>query len=70
MILQRMAQAIKRQDWFQVTIEIFIVVLGIFIGLQVSEWNEGRKNDSETKKYIEQLLIDTRLAIKTNERHI
>jgi len=39
MMLQRMAQALKRQDWFQVTIEVLIVVIGIFLGLQVTKWN-------------------------------
>lgn len=42
MILQKMAQAIRRQDWFQVVIEVLIVIVGIFLGLQVNEWNLDR----------------------------
>jgi hypothetical protein len=37
MILRRMTGALKRQDWFQITIEIFIVVIGIFLGLQAQD---------------------------------
>ena len=43
MILRRIATAIKRQDWFQVSIEVLIVVDGIFLGLQVTDWNTGRE---------------------------
>lgn len=51
MILQRMASAIKRQDWFQVIIEIFIVVIGIYLGLQVTEWANERE-DREKERVI------------------
>ncbi len=42
MILKRLAKSIKSQDWFVVCIEIMIVVVGIFIGLQVDDWNKER----------------------------
>jgi len=44
MILRRIAEAFRRQDWFTVFIETMIVVLGVFIGLQVQEWS-GRRED-------------------------
>jgi hypothetical protein len=42
MILRRLAKSLRRQDWFTVTLEIVIVVLGVFIGIQVSNWNDAR----------------------------
>jgi hypothetical protein len=42
MIIKRISEGIKNQDWFVVTIEIMIVVVGIFIGLQVDDWNNVR----------------------------
>ena len=42
MILQRLATAIRKQDWFTVAIETLIVVLGVFLGLQLGNWNEAR----------------------------
>ncbi|MFT4630918.1 MAG: hypothetical protein ACI8PV_002051, partial [Dinoroseobacter sp.] len=39
MIIRRLTESIKQQDWFVATIEIMIVVVGIFIGLQVDDWN-------------------------------
>lgn len=42
MILRRLSEAVRRQDWFVVVLEVAIVVVGIFIGLQVNDWNEER----------------------------
>ena len=42
MILRRLTTALRKQDWFTVTIETLIVVFGVFIGLQVNNWNEAR----------------------------
>ena len=39
MILRRLTNAIRRRDWFTVVIETLIVVLGVFLGLQVNNWN-------------------------------
>jgi hypothetical protein len=39
MILRNIANAIRRQDWATVVIEFFIVVVGIFVGLQVDSWH-------------------------------
>lgn len=62
MILARMAGAIKRQDWFQVIIEIMIVVIGIYLGFQVTEWGEEREAENQERIYLEQIraeIIDT-----------
>ena len=42
MILRRLASAFGRQDWFTVAVETMIVVFGVFIGLQVNNWNAAR----------------------------
>jgi len=47
MIVRRLTVAIKRQGRFQVTIEILIVVNGIFLGLQVLEWSNLRSEQQE-----------------------
>jgi len=64
MILRRLADAIRDQSWFTVALEIMIVVIGIFIGLQVDGWNERRKDRSTERDYLERLLVETRLNIK------
>ena len=42
--LARIAQRIRAHDWFAAAIEVAIVVLGIFLGFQVTQWNEVRQN--------------------------
>lgn len=42
MIYRRVAARLRAQDWLAITIEVAIVVVGVFIGTQVSNWNEDR----------------------------
>ncbi len=60
MILRRLATSIRKQDWFAVVIETLIVVLGVFLGLQVNNWNEARINRMEAESSRERLIADLR----------
>jgi hypothetical protein len=42
-IARRISDALRRQDWFGVGIEVFAVVLGVLLGLQASAWAEQRQ---------------------------
>jgi hypothetical protein len=55
MILQRFGRALRRQDWFTVLVELMVVVVGIFLGLQVTDWNENRKARVDERLYLERL---------------
>jgi len=55
MILRRIADAFRRQDWFTVLIEISIVVIGLLIGLQINNWNETRVEKQAERKFLERL---------------
>jgi len=48
MILRRLTTAFRKQDWFTVAVEILIVVVGVFVGLQAHNWNDARR-DAETE---------------------
>ena len=60
MILHRIKESLKRQDWTAVTLELVIVIIGVFIGTQVSNWNQARIEKRET----EQLLLELRPALQ------
>lgn len=60
MILRRLADSIKGQNWSTVVLEVLIVVVGIFIGLQVDDWNQARKEANETDKALVALESDMR----------
>ena len=58
MILRRIGTALKNQDWFVVVLEIFIVEIGIYIGLQVDDWQKDREAKAITQTYYARLLDD------------
>lgn len=62
MIIHRIADAIREQNWFTVIIEIMIVMIGIFLGLQVTEWNEDRKDRALEQEYLARLATEIHLA--------
>jgi hypothetical protein len=61
MILRRLSEGIRKQDWFTVVVEILIVVLGVFLGLQFNNWNESRLEDRQSAEYTERLIADLRV---------
>ena len=58
MILRRVTQHVKDQNWFAVGIDFFIVVIGVFIGIQVANWNETRANAAKEKVILASILED------------
>jgi len=62
MILRRLGAAIARQDWFVIIIELAVLVLGIFIGLQVDDWNQSRKDRIDEQRFLNALHDDILLA--------
>mgnify|MGYP003541639920 CR=1 FL=1 len=46
MILRRVIEHVKDQNWFAVGIDFVIVVAGVFVGLQVQDWAFDRDSKS------------------------
>lgn len=59
----RLATRLRNYDWAAAFIELMIVVVGILIALQVSNWNENRldraRADSYYRRLHSELLADT-----------
>ncbi|PHS18514.1 MAG: hypothetical protein COA86_07410 [Kangiella sp.] len=50
MLLRSITKHVNDQNWIAIGIDFFIVVVGVFIGIQVANWNEaGAFNDRETQ---------------------
>jgi hypothetical protein len=64
MILRRLTANLRAQNWTAITIEFFIVVIGVFIGTQVANWNEARLAKVETKRMLEQLVPELRSQLE------
>lgn len=58
MLLRRITQHVKAQSRIAVGIDFVIVASGIFVGLQVTEWNEQRQLREREVDYLERLALD------------
>ena len=68
MIPRRIVEHAKAQNWFAVMLDFFIVVLGVFIGIEVAGWNQARQDRREERRYYGQLLVDLRADLETFSR--
>lgn len=70
MILRRLADAFRRQDWFTVSLEIVIVMIGIFLGLQVNAWKQSRIDRADEAVFLQALYQDVLELEKTSNELI
>jgi hypothetical protein len=69
MILRRLSDAFRKQDWFTVAVEILIVLLGVFLGLQVNNWNEARAEGERSRGYMSRIRAELVADMTQLERH-
>lgn len=67
MLLRRVIEHVKEQNWFAVGIDLIIVVVGVFIGIQVANWNDARGERVAESDYLEALGSDARFSIEQLE---
>lgn len=60
MILRRVIDHVKHQNWTAVVLDFLIVVIGVFIGIQVSNWNAEVADRRTEMEYLRQLQSDLR----------
>jgi len=60
MILRRLSQSLKEQNWMAITIEFILLVVGVFLGIQVANWNAERETNKKAVEATEKLVADLR----------
>ncbi len=70
MLLRRIAEHVKAQNWFAVFLDFMIVVVGVFIGIQVANWNQTRADHQTEATYLELLCGDLRSTMANAETQI
>ncbi len=60
MILRRITEHVKAQNWTAIALDFVIVVVGVFIGIQVSNWNDNRATNARAAIFSERLAEDLR----------
>jgi hypothetical protein len=68
MILRRVADQVREHDWFVVAIEFVIVVLGVFLGLQASNWNEARLDRAIAAGHLAEIAEDLQAHLDFHDR--
>ena len=68
MLLRRISQHVKEQNWTAVLIDFLIVVLGVFVGIQVQAWYESQREQKLVRDYLQRLNEDFSLSITGTER--
>lgn len=60
MFFERTAARLRAQDGLAITIELAIVIIGVFVGTQVANWNEDRLERREAQRML--LRLEPELA--------
>lgn len=67
-LLRRIREHATSHNWFAVAIDLVIVVLGVFLGIQVNNWNQARIASDTGRIYRERLIADLRFNEVDMER--
>jgi hypothetical protein len=66
MILRRFMKHITDQNWFAVGLDVLVVIVGIFLGLQVQAWYGRQAESIEERNYLFRLSEEFSEAIVSN----
>jgi hypothetical protein len=58
MILRRLSQSLKEQNWMAITIEFVLLVVGVFLGIQVANWNATQQDHMREAEFVARLNSD------------
>jgi hypothetical protein len=70
MILRRITEHVKSQNWTAVGIDFVIVVVGVFVGIQVSNWNEERRTRMVEHDLINRLHEETQELLELQDESL
>lgn len=68
MILRRLAQNLKEQNWTAIGIEFVLLVLGVFFGIQAANWNQQRAEDARAEEYLARIRGSLEEDLKAIDR--
>ncbi|MEX6632513.1 hypothetical protein [Hyphococcus lacteus] len=58
MILRRITEHVKAQNWFAVFLDFIIVVVGVFIGIQVANWNDAQQSNAQVADLMTRMVSE------------
>ena len=70
MLLRRIIENVKAQNWTAVGLDFVIVVIGVFIGIQVANWNESRQETARQELVHQRLVLDFELIERQSDQAV
>ena len=67
MLLRRLTNNLKEQNWTAIVIEFVLLVVGVFLGIQVANWNETRNERLREQGFLDQLRDEIAGNVETIE---
>ena len=58
MVIRRIRDHVAGHNWFAVSVDVAIVVVGVFLGTQANNWNDARLAANDARTYRERLIED------------
>lgn len=69
MILRRITEHVKTQNWFAVGIDFLIVVVGVLMAFQITAWNVERAERKRSQEYLSRIRADLMADMTQLQRH-
>jgi len=63
MILRRFTEHVRGQNWFAVALDLTVVVVDIYIGLQANAFMSAKQDRIHEREYLERLVTDMEESI-------
>jgi hypothetical protein len=70
MLLRRVIAHLRKQEWTAIAIDFVIVVAGVFVGIQVSNWNAARIERTQEREFIVRLHEDFEESVAGQTRDL
>ena len=70
MILRSVTRHVRDQNWFAVGLDFMIVIVGVFIGIQVANWNDERLEEQRRVQIIDSLETNLSDAAAVQRRFL
>jgi hypothetical protein len=64
MIQARLVQYLRQRDWHTALLELMIVVVGVYLGIEASNWNSARLAAADERYYAERLVGELDESVK------
>ena len=70
MLLRRVIEHVRAQNWTAVAIDFVIVVVGILLALQISEWSQARQDRVRERAYLARMAAELQQSFQDIEASI